>query len=298
LELPLINDIKITGQYTKLEKFSSTASSEGERYALDFDKTTGTLWEWRQLSLVNESSIKYREFLVSQIGSELYSFSTQMGLKNQFNDVFYTKLDIGYAETYGLINNYFGYNGDNDLTGFYAQNTWNYSGQTFKASASTKYNFQDKYAYPLTISSSWNPNVKAGMNFNTIYYWDVGPGQTDFSANYNPNQNWNISIGLGYNFLNPDSPWTSESFVARISNKINDKWSYNLSATYNYLMNDFSTAECNLIYDWHCRQIVFHYDGVEEKYWLQIIIKALPNSSLKLTGNDTIGSILSGIETE
>ena len=57
-------------------------------------------------------------------------------------------------------------------------------------------------------------------------------------------------------------------------------------------------AEYNLFYDWHCRQVVLHYDGVEKEYWLQIVIKAFPNDSLKLTGKNTLDNLLNQIETE
>jgi hypothetical protein len=298
LVLPLLEDIKITGQYTRLEKFSTQTTSEGERYALDIDKSSGPLWERGQLTLTNENSLKYRDFSVDQTETELYSLSTQLGLKDQFTEELSTKFDVGYAKTHGVTNSYFGYNGDNELTGFYVQNSWQYSSDTFYAAASTRYNFQEEYAYPLNISLSWNPAFQTGISFNTVYYWGEGPGQTDLSVNYNPTQNCNVSIGLGYNFLQPEAPWTTQRFIAAIANKINDNWSYNLSATYNSLAKEFSTAYCNLIYDWHCRQLVFHYDWVEEEYWLQIVIKAFPDSSLILNGTDTLGNILNGIQTE
>jgi lipopolysaccharide assembly outer membrane protein LptD (OstA) len=296
--LPVLNDIKIAAQYTKMEKYSSSTTSEGERYALDFDKSSGTIWEQGPFTLINESSLKYRDFLVSKTETDLYSLSTQMGLKDQFTKEFYTKLNVGYAETAGTTNSYFSYDGDDDLPGFYAQNSWSYSGKSLTASASTKYNFETQYAYPLTISSSWKLASIANITLSTIYYWGEGPGQTNFSANYHPNANCTISIGLGYNFLDTDSPWTSQSFVADVSGKISRSWSYSLSATYNYLAQEFSVAEYNLIYDWHCRQVVFHFDEVEKEYYVQIVIKAFPNSSLKLTGTDTLDNLLSGIETE
>jgi Organic solvent tolerance protein OstA len=298
ITLPVLKDIQIATQYTKMERFSGDITSEGERYALDLNKSSDAIWKQGPFTLRNQSALKYRDFIVSEVETDLSSLSTQLNFMDQFTKEFNTSLNIGYAVTNGTPNSYFNYNGDTDLTGFYAENIWNYSSQTMRASANTKYNFENQYAYPLYMTFGWNPATTAGITFNTVYNWGVGPGQTDFSARYNPNSDCNISIGLGYDFSNKVSPWTSQSFVANISQKINDTWSYSLAATYNYLARDFSVAECNLIYDWHCRQIVLHYDYVEAKYWLQFIIKAFPNSSVRLTGNDTLESILSGIETD
>jgi hypothetical protein len=297
-KIPLINDIKMVAQYTKLEKYSSTVSSEGERYALDLSKPSLALWNKGQFTIENESSFKYRDFLVSELESELYSVSSQLGLKDQFTKAFYTKLDIGYAETYGTTNSYFGYNGDDDLPGLYAENNWDYSDVTFRAHVYTKYNFQTQYAYPLTITAGWFPVSKASLNFDTIYYWGDGPGQTDFSVNYNPDDSCKLSLILGYNFQEKNSPWTNQQFMLALAKKISSNWSYNLAATYNYLKNDFSVAQGNLIYDWHCRQVVFHYDEVEKEFWLQFVIKAFPNSSLKFTANNTVQNLLDGIQTE
>lgn len=295
---PVLNNIKIAAQYTNMEKYSSSGLSEGQRYALDFDKASGTIWQQGPFSLMNETLLKYRGFIVNEAETELSSLSTEMVFKDQFTKAFYTKFNVGYAVTAGETCSYFSYDGDDDLPGFYASNSWNYSSDNLTASASTKYNFETQYAYPFNFSLSWKAASIASLAFSTIYYWGEGLGQTDLTAKYNPNVNCNIALGIGYNFLDEQSPWTSKNFIANISGKISSNWSYSIATTYDYLENDFSRAEYNLIYDWHCRQIVLHYDGVEKEYWLQMMIKAFPNDSIKLTGKDTLDNLLNQIESE
>jgi hypothetical protein len=296
--LPVLKDIQIATRYTNMEKFSSLQSSEGQRYALDFTKSSATLWQQGPFTLNNVSSLKYRDFVVNQMETNLTSLSTQLNLTDQFTKEFNTKLGFGYAVTNGLTNSYFGYDGDNDMPGFYAENSWNYASESLTASANTRYNFKMHYAYPLNLSLNWKLTTIAAITFNTIYNWGQGLGLTNLSANYHPNANCNISVGAGYDFSNPDSPWTSQTLLANVSNKISKNWSFSLSANYNYLAHEFSVADYDLIYDWHCRQVVFHYDDVLKEYWMRIVIKAFPNDSLRLTGKNTLDNLLDDIESE
>lgn len=299
ITLPVVSDIKIAAQYTNMEKYSSSGgASDGQRCALGFSKSSGIIWESGPYSLNNETYLKYRNFVVNGTKNDLNSLSTQMALRDQFTKEFYTRFDVGYGVTSGTTCSYFGYDGDDDLSGFYVQNSWSYTGRKLKASAGTKYNFKTRYAYPLNLSLNWETISTVNFTFSTIYYWGEGPGQTDLTVKYNPNSNYSISLGLGYNFLDSDSPWTSRSLLVDVSGKISTRWSYSIAANYSYLEQEFSKAEYNLIYDWHCRQIVLHYDGVEKEYWMQMMIKAFPNDSIKLTGKNTLDNLLNPIESE
>ncbi|MGE5582258.1 MAG: LptA/OstA family protein [Bacillota bacterium] len=298
-KFPVLGDVEIKSQYTHMEKFYSTASSsEGDRYALNFRKLPVTLWQEGQFTLDTEAAFKYRDFFVNDRETELYSASAQVGLKDQFSEAFYTKFDTGYANTLGLTNNYFGYEGDNAQPGAFIKNGWYYTTKPLRASLTTEYNFYTRYAYPANITADWTPAPKEELHFDTIYDWVLGPGQTNLRAFYNPKENWRLSLWLGYNFQNLDYPWTMQQFEALISDRINNKWSYRIATRYDYLMNKYTISEYALIYDWHCREVMFHYDGILREYWVQIFIKAFPDAKLKLTGNNTMENFINALGME
>ncbi len=295
---PLINDVEVKTQYTKLEHFSNYYQDEGERYALNIHKIPVVLWEKNKITIDTTSDFKYRDFFVANTESELYAISAQIGVKDQFTDKFYTKFDFGFTRTDGLTNSYFGYDGDNTQPGGFVKNGWYYTSQVFRASLNTEYNFQTKYAYPANISADWTPKENEKVSFSTVYDWYLGLGQTNLNVFYNPKENWKLIASLGYNFQNPYYPWTMKQFEAVIYDKISDNWRYEIAARYDYLMDDFIMSEYALIYDWHCREVKFHYDGILKEYWVQIFIKAFPGFKVQYTGENTWENLVNEIGSQ
>ena len=71
----------------------------------------------------------------------------------------------------------------------------------------------------------------------------------------------------------------------RLTQPIGSRWKVGVNATYDMFANDFSNANVQLIYDWHCREVEFHYDWVEREYWLQIAFKAFPQARFNTSEN-------------
>jgi isocitrate dehydrogenase kinase/phosphatase len=69
----------------------------------------------------------------------------------------------------------------------------------------------------------------------------------------------------------------SNSFITQ---RLTKNWKGRLSARYSDVVGDFSLLNFDLTYDWHCREVIFSYDYVEETYKVQLNFKAFPQASL------------------
>lgn len=290
---PGIGDLKLISEYLYIEKFPD--NSLGERWALDIQKLPVKLWQQDSLTLNYQSQFRYRDFWVwlgindlreeeTETESDLYALTTDLGLINQFTKEFSTEVRAGFTEFEGIPNNYF--RGDDYVQkGAFITNGWYWKSMILNASLNTGYHFYTDYADPLNFWLRWTPVPRQELTFRSIYNWGVGLGQTDLQINYSPKDNWRLMLLLGYNFSDPVTPWTNKEFEAMISQKLNDKWRMELASRFDFFTNGFSVAQLGVAYDWHCRELMVNYDWIKREYWLQVLIKAFPDTPLRLNSN-------------
>lgn len=279
LTVPVLGDLRVVTEYLAVDKFPS--ESTGERWGLDLQKNPIKLWGQGGLTLNTQDKLTYRSFLIDGLTSDLTAFTSDLGLVNQFTKELSTEVRVGFTETEGTPNSYFP-GGDYILGGAFLTNGWYWRSVTFNASLNTGYNFKTEYASPVNILMNWLPDLKSQLSFNTSYDWYLGLGQTNLLVNYQPRDDWRLAMSLGYNFQNSDFPWTDKEFEAQIAQKLNNKWKMELATRYDFFNDVFSMGQVNFIMDWHCREVEFSHDWVNQNDWIQLIFKAYPQMPLQL----------------
>ena len=78
------------------------------------------------------------------------------------------------------------------------------------------------------------------------------------------------------------NPWGAKQFEAILEQPLSSKWKVQAAAQYNMLRDEFSIGNATFIYDWHCRELQFHYDWTQQNFWLQIVFKAFPQATIQL----------------
>lgn len=286
LDVPLIGTIKATTQYTHKETLNTNTNieTEGERLALDILKTNN-LWEKGRFSITNETQLRLRNYQINDNPSSLNALTESLNLKYNFTNEFDTSLKFGYTGVEGERNQFFS---DYILPGADLWNYWNYRGKKFTAYFNTGYNFETKFVHPANLGATWSQS-STFISFNTVYHWDNGPeekfgfGVTRFSVNSTPRKDWRIMLLLDYDFTT--QLWSSKRMDLELTEQLSAKWKANLRMNYNMLIDDFSNANVGLTYDWHCRELEFHYDWVEREYWLQLTFKAFPQARFNTSKN-------------
>jgi hypothetical protein len=284
-QLPLIGALAINARYTRKENVVNNITEEtGERYALDIEKIPVNLWQHENLKLEYRSLFQYRDAYTYQYGrseKEVYGFTNSLGLVDQMTQNLSTEFRLGYTYKWGMEEPFFE---ESILAGGFVDNIWRWQSEKWQTSLSLGYNLTTNEARPVDFSTSWNPGERQHFELRTTYDWKEGLGQTDLGIDYRPKDNWNLRLGLGYN-PRYTVPWTNQQFEAQISDRISEKLRFELAARYDFFRKDFSTAKVRLVYDWHCREVMFYYDWVEREYQLQVLIKAFPQAVLSLQPN-------------
>jgi len=286
LDVPLIGTIKTTSQYTHKKTLNTYTNieTEGDRIALDILKTNN-LWGKGRLSITNETQFRFRDYLINDNPSDLKALTESLNLKYNFTDIFDTSVKFGYTGVQGEKNQFFN---DYILPGADVWNYWNYRGKSFSANFNTGYNFETEFAHPANLSATWSQSPTY-VNFGTVYHWDNGPdeklgfGATRLTVNSTPRKDWRIMLSLGYDFSS--QLWSSKRMDLELTEQLSPKWKVNLRMNYNMLIDDFSNANVGLTYDWHCRELEFHYDWIEREYWIQITFKAFPQARFNTSEN-------------
>lgn len=283
---PLVGDVRLVTQYTSKEKYDgiNDTKTEGERGALDISKTN-SLWSKGSLSLNNRVYYRFRGYRVNDIPNELNALTEELDLTNKFTDKLSSTLSLGFTKVEGENNAFFN---DNIRPGAEIWNSWNWRGQQLSANLKTGYNFETVYAYPVKFDTRWTHNTSR-VSFRTEYHWDNGPdyqvglGLTSLEVDSNPKQDWYFRLNLSYNFWN--EVWWSKVMDLRLTQPIGNKWKAGVEATYDMFVNDFSNANVGLTYDWHCRELKFHYDWIEKEYWIGLAFKAFPQARFNTSEN-------------
>lgn len=286
LDLPLIGDVRVVSQYTDKEKYNGVTdiTNEGQRYALDLEKNN-SLWSKGSLRLNNKLYYRFRDYSVDNIGSQLTTWTEELDLTKNFTEKLSSTVSVAFSEVKGENNVFFN---DNIRPGAEIWNSWDWKGQYLNASLKSGYNFQTVYAYPVKFDASWRSD-STQVSFKTEYHWDNGPdyqvglGRTSLEITSNPKQDWHVRFNLAYDFW--DQVWWSKIMDLRLTQPIGDKFKVGMNATYDMFANDFSNANIGLTYDWHCRELEFHYDWVEREYWLQLTFKAFPQARFNTSEN-------------
>lgn len=285
-DFPLLGKIKIATQYTDKTRYDgyNDQTTEGERIAMDLQKSND-LWSKGKLSLNNKVYYRFREYSVDEYLSEIEAVTEELNLTNQLTDKLATTFTLGYTEVEGENNAFFN---ENILPGAELWNSWNWRGQYLSMNFKTGYNLETEYAYPANFDTTWASN-STRVSLRTEYHWDNGPeyqvglGQTSLELDSNPKPDWHFRLNLSYDFWS--QTWWSKMMDLQLTQKLGKNWKIELTATYDMFVEDFSIANAGLIYDWHCRELEFHYDWVEQEYWFGITFKAFPQYKLNTADN-------------
>jgi hypothetical protein len=288
LDTPLVGEINVVSQYTHKEKVNTYTDfkTEGDRVALDILKTIN-IWGKGKLSLTNDTQLRFRDYQINDVPSDLEAITESLNLKVSFTNKFSTTVKAGFTEVQGITNVFFT-NSDDIRPGADLRNYWNWNGEIFRANFDTGYNFETEYAYPANFDASLSLD-KTSVSFGTIYYWDNGPqynvgfGATNLSLNSTPRKDWYFRLSLNYDFIT--QLWSSKRMDMELTEQLTEKWKAGLKVNYDMLIDDFSNANVTLTYDWHCRELGFHYDWVNKEYWLQIAFKAFPQAKFNTSDN-------------
>lgn len=288
LKLPLLNEVQSQFQYTKLEKIQvvdgePVDQKTGIRWASDLKKFS-SLWESNtsKWSLNLTSQFRYRFFDVENQQNEVLALTESLDARYQFNQYFSTALGVGYTEKEGPEDDFFN-KGDNFLPGGFISNSWNWSSSVFYGNLSVTYSLYNYEPQPVYLNLAWTPAPQQKIGLNTQYDWEDGIGQTNLSINYNPNDNWRLELGLGYN--PQDATWTQKEFQAFITQRLSSKLQLEAATVYDIFRDDFGVANFALVYDWHCRDLKFYYDHIEKEYWVMLSFKAFPGAKLMLSSD-------------
>jgi hypothetical protein len=300
-EWPLMGDVTVSGGYLHLEKITKkdtdTALQEsGYRRALDIQKLPVNLWQTAHSTVNWESKFFYRNFEINSSETDFYALTSDIGWIEQFTGQFSTEVRLGYAGTYGygIANSFFGRTGDNTLEGAYLTNEWKWQNQSLTASLKSGYNFKNAMADPVVLWTRWALAPGQEVYFDTLYDWTAGLKNTNLRVNYNPKDNWRLVLNASYDFST--GLWSSKQFEALIAQQLFAKWQLELSLKYDTLRDAFTDAQAGLVYDWHCRKLKFHYNWLNNEYWLQLIFNVFPDVPLKYSSESQFEGLLDEIK--
>jgi hypothetical protein len=235
--------------------------------------------------------LQYRNYFTDIGITDFSNYKTGISFSDQITSQLKTNVVLDYTNVAGtppiLFSDY-----DPAKPGFTIRNNWNWDSETLHMSLSDDYNFNSQYLSPANFSLNWKPNDKEQITFNTVYVWqplDIskppGFGATNLNINFKPRDNWMLLLDLGYDFSS--SLWSQRKLKADITQKLSEKWRMQLKAAYD-IFNDqnnnggFTEAVVGLIYDWHCRELKFHYDYVKQEYWVNLTFKVLPDYQFRI----------------
>jgi hypothetical protein len=148
------------------------------------------------------------------------------------------------------------------------------------AQLDTGYNFQTEKGIPVVFNSSYVIDQNRRVSLNGQYDWDLGLETVNSQIVYNPNENWNFNLSIGYDFQ--AERFTNGLFEAVVKGHLGAKIGCELASRYDFFTQNFSTLKAAVTYDLHCRELKVSYDVVQELYWVQILIKAFPQAPLRL----------------
>ncbi len=286
-DAPWVGALNIVSQYTHKETTNASTGMEGDRLALDILKNNN-IGEKGKLSLTNMTRLRFRDYEIDEEPSDLGALTESLNLTAHFTKEFSTTVKLGFTEVQGITNVFFT-NSDDIRPGADIINEWNWNGDIFRANFDTGYNFETEYAYPANLGASWTSS-STSASFDTIYYWNNGPqsdkfgfGATNLSLNSTPRKDWRFVLSLNYDFIT--QLWSSKRLDLELTEQLSPKWKAALKVNFDMLTDDFSNANATLSYDWHCRELGFHYDWVEREYWLQITFKAFPQARFNTSEN-------------
>ncbi len=298
IPLPLLGSFGLKTQYTLKESFvpnvdltSEPIRSEGERIAVDLNKTIN-LAKFGSLSVNFNNLDQYRYTTVNDDKpKDVFATTNGVSVVEQFTPNFSTELAYNYTYVMGEAETYFG---DTFYEGNNLDNYWRWQSEKFQANLSTGYAVNDSYIKPISFDANWNPSPKEQITMSTVYNIEQpdsaypvpgGFGQSNLRVNYNPNENWRVSLSLGYNPQYTLQPWTDRQFEAEVHDKLGDKFRYELVGRYDFFYNNFAVANTRLFIDLHCRELMVGYDWVNNSYQLQLIFKSFPQLPLSLSPN-------------
>ena len=144
MHLWLLGDLRLTTQYSNLEKFPT--GDAGQRRVVDLQKSPFILWRNESGSMIVNSSyqFRHREFEINSASSGLDAFTTDIGARWKLTKILNTELRFGYTEMEGTANNFFT-SADYILPGGFLANNWQWQGKRFSGTANTGYNFYSNY---------------------------------------------------------------------------------------------------------------------------------------------------------
>lgn len=283
---PLLGDIYFKTNFVNLEKITTDEGQiikkeNGTLLGMDIRKTI-QLGTKNKLSYSSDSTFRSRLYEVEGLQTEILAFTEALRGTYRFNDKFYTQASFGLTESDGITNNFFP--GEDYISpGASVTNGWYWSSSKFNASVTGGYYFSTKYVQPIYISTTWTPGAHTRLSFQTNYEWENGFRSTYLNINHSPKENWTLGMSLAYDVYT--DLWSEQQFQSYIVQQITSNWRIELRTRYDVLRDSFSEAKLGVVRDWHCRELMFSYDDVEKKYWIQLNFKAFPQATVGLSSD-------------
>ncbi|TCL62214.1 hypothetical protein EDC14_102765 [Hydrogenispora ethanolica] len=276
--IPYLDEISISGNYTRLERFQKdVVTGEGERFGLDMSKrwTLGVQWI-PNLTLAN--NLYLRKYRVNNVTSDVADLNSALTATKYFKNNLSASLGVGYSMLDGEVNALFNSKDSGLQPGGFANNLWALNNEHLFASLNNEYYFQTQIGRS-TLTSKWMPASSQSIGLSTQYDWTQGPGLTNLEARYNLNEEMKLALLLGYDFQY--EAWNMKQFEMLIDRKLTTNWKVEAALQYSMVQEDFSIGNVTFTYDWHCRQLLFHYDWTDQSFWFRVIFKAFPQASLQ-----------------
>lgn len=287
INIPIIGQFSLKTEYMVLDKFPENLGS-GTQWSSDIMKTWSEIWKTDNgLISIGYSMGAFFRLYNTDAGPKypkegfVTAYDADIGINFKISKHLSTQFGYGQTQMNGINNNFFP-SSIVLIPGGSVQNDTTWESGPWKAVSNLIYSINNDKFEPLKLNVTWNPDQKSYANLMLSYNLLDGPETLNFNMTYNPKENLLLQTSIGYNFTLINNPWTSRSFYAKMMDKLTDKWSYELLARYDSLANKFSLGVINFIYDWHCRDVIFHFDTVQREFWIQVSIKAFPNSGLRL----------------
>lgn len=269
-------------QYVQVYREIVTSDLHGERWANDLNQSK-TLWSNSTSNVSLNSQLRQRYYLVEEIGTEFNAFTESLNFRKTVFKKLAATVGANYTWTEGEVAALFrsAYS-DSLLDGGYVSTNLAWNGTKLVANLSTGYNLTYQKANPLNVSVTLIPIQKLSVSFNTIYYWpddsyyQPGLGWTRFTFNYRRDEAFRVNLGLNFDFQSES--WGEKYFETFLKQQLTTNLRIELAARYSDLLEDFSVFSLGTVYDWHCREVLFNYDYIEEKFWLRLKFKAFPQA--------------------
>ncbi len=236
---------------------------------LGFSKT------WRPLSWLTLGMNQQANAAFYSTGEQLYKVSSRNNINIQPFNFLRTNLTYNYIAPYGETPFDFDKSGSQeDLRGVLYLDTG-----PWHAQLSSGWDIKNSRYLDVIGQLRFYPGNRLDLRLATGYSiqsntWRdfVLTGRADYDK---------LKFTAGYRFA-IEPAFTSKRVDTLLSWQIIPEISLRVLTIYDFTKAELTKGEAQVVWDLHCRELVFSYDQLKEEFWVQYHIKAFPGQRLKL----------------